>query len=162
MGRNGVKVTTGRVMVYMAGGHVMIASIEDEKLVRCHTWNYGGSKDNNKYVRTNAGRSTPLFHRMVMGNPENKVDHVNGNKLDCRRSNLRYATSTQNNQNQSASTRKHHGVSFNRSCTQNPWCARITVNKKLIVLGYFQNVDAAMAARIEAEKRYFGEFAPKR
>ena len=46
------------------------------------------------------GRRTPLLHREVMGNPVGKlVDHIDGDRLDCRRKNLRATDKYGNSQN---------------------------------------------------------------
>ena len=41
----------------------------------------------------------------------------------------------------------------------NKWCARITVNKRRINLGYFNTFEYAVRARKEAEEKYFGEWS---
>ena len=40
--------------------------------------------------------------------------------------------------------------------------ARIVLNKKDIYLGRYSNKEDAIKARLEAEIKYFGEFAPQR
>jgi len=81
------------------------------------------------------------------------VDHINGNKLDNRRSNLRLATRSQNLMN-----KKHAlGIYFNKQC--NKWTAQIKANNKCINLGAYQNKEEALKVRRQAELKYFKEFA---
>ena len=49
------------------------------------------------------------------------------------------------------------GVSWHKR--DNIWEARITLNKKQIYLGRFENFEDAIKARKEAEEKYFGEYA---
>jgi hypothetical protein len=58
------------------------------------------------------------LHRFIMGakTGEPMVDHINNNKLDNRRENLRFATSSENGRNRTKakeSTSKYYGVHFN-------------------------------------------------
>ena len=54
-------------------------------------------------VRRTNGETTRL-HRLIMNCPEGLVvDHLNGNKLDCRKSNMRICTQVENAKN-------HHGA----------------------------------------------------
>lgn len=90
-------------------------------------------------------------------------DHINRNELDNRKSNLRPATFTENAQNRSLfknNTSGITGVGWHKNT--NNWRARITVNNKQICLGYFDNKEDAIKARLRAEQKYFGEFAPQR
>ena len=87
------------------------------------------------------------------------VDHINGNTLDNRLSNLRIATRNENQRNcrtqhNCASGRK--GVRKHKLCDK--WQARITVNNKEIYLGLFDTFEEACEARNQAENLYFGEF----
>lgn len=88
-------------------------------------------------------------------------DHINKNKKDNRKENLRKCTKQENNRNkskQSNCTSKYIGVSLE----QKRWRACITVNKKKINLGSYNTEEKALIARLRAEKEYFGEFAPQK
>lgn len=110
------------------------------------------------YFSTNATGPITL-HSFVMGGavPGKHIDHINGDKLDDRKVNLRIVTPSLNglnrvglNKNNSSGIR---GVSF---CPQisalNPWKAQIMVNRRAIHLGMFATEAEAIAARRGAEK----------
>ena len=101
-----------------------------------------------------------LLHRYLMQPPaEAYVDHVNGNRLDCRRSNMRLATNAQNQQNRKAATGKspYKGVSWNHA--RNNWLARIRVDGCLKYLGSFKTDAAAAHAYDAAARKFFGPYA---
>lgn len=52
------------------------------------------------------------------------------------------------------------GISWKKD--KKKWKAYLSVNSKQIHLGYFVNKDDAIRARLEAEAKYFKEFAPQR
>jgi len=84
-----------------------------------------------------------------------EVDHIDRNKLNNCRHNLRSATRTEQNRN--ASLRKdnnsgHTGVSWNKRDAR--WVARIQ-NRNL---GNFKTKEEAVAARVAAARDVFGEF----
>lgn len=102
-----------------------------------------------------------LIHRYILNPPANMViDHINGNKLDNRKCNLRVVTTHQNNMNRSKGVKgssQYKGVSYIAS--RKRWMAGIQVNNKSINLGFYKSeVNAAQAYNFAAEK-YFGEFA---
>lgn len=76
-------------------------------------------------------------------------DHVNRNRLDCRRSNLRVVTHAQNMQNSPAhpgSSSTYRGVSW--EAIRRKWLARVRVSGKLILVGRFDDeLDAANAVQ---------------
>lgn len=106
-----------------------------------------------------------LLHRVIMevlNEPNIVIDHINHNKTDNRRSNLRKCTVKQNNLNtmkKVTNTSGCTGVSWDKS--RNKWKSVIGYNHKTIHLGRFTNYDEAVKIRKQAEEKYFGEFAYK-
>lgn len=93
-----------------------------------------------------------LMHRIILDAPEHMVvDHIDGNGLDNRRSNLRLVTLAGNGQNMRLkrnNTSGYRGVSWH-SLTQK-WKAQVMVNRKAIHLGLFGSVEDANQAAIRA------------
>lgn len=86
------------------------------------------------------------------------VDHINGNSLDNRRSNLR-AVSNQENARNISGSRSHGksgvlGVHFDKS--RNKWMAHISAMGKIRNLGRFDTLEEAKAARLAAERHDWG------
>ncbi len=104
-------------------------------------------------------KSRTYLHRMLIDAPaEFQVDHINGDKLDNRKSNLRLATSLQNRHNTPPhrdSRSGYKGVSFNGK----RWRARIGSNGRYRALGYFDTREEAAVAYDAAARELFGEFA---
>lgn len=107
------------------------------------------------------------IHRVILtrmiGRPLNKdeqVDHIDGDGLNNRRSNLRIATAGQNRANQmrtSRNTSGFKGVSWNKGMRK--WSAQICKKRVRVYLGYFDSPEDAYKAYCEAARAMFGEFA---
>lgn len=115
-------------------------------------------------TRGYAYRLAPEGHismsRLLMGNPDKTVDHINGNTRDNRRFNLRLATLTENVRNAvipKNNTSGYKGVSWDKKA--NKYSAYISPNRKHIFLGYYQKAKDAAVAYNNAAIKYFGEFA---
>lgn len=101
------------------------------------------------------------MHRLITDAPAGlQVDHINGDKLDNRKENLRVCTQHENRMNLAKPKRnsyKFKGVAFNTQYGK--WSANISVNGRANYLGlYISEEDAAHAYDYYA-KKYFGEFA---
>jgi hypothetical protein len=97
------------------------------------------------------------MHRLVLGVlPGQLVDHIDGNTLDNRRTNLRVATARQNAMNRRAVGRvPYSGV--RREGGQ--FVAFISPNRLQICLGRFKTAEQAAAAYNAAAQRCYGEYA---
>lgn len=82
--------------------------------------------------------------------------------MDNRKVNLRLCSPKENSRNLSLAKNNKTGVTGVRKTKYGKWNARITVDRKEIYLGNYDTLEEAAKARKEAEKKYFGEFAPNR
>ena len=102
------------------------------------------------------------MHRVITQAPDGMhVDHIDGNKLNNQKSNLRICTNAQNRRNQKrreSNLSGFKGVRRNLSPI-NPWTAQIKLNNKQINLGVFKTAKEAALAYDVAAKIHHGEFA---
>ena len=130
-----------------------LIDLDDVDRVKKHKWylDYYNYVCSHTYLR---------IHRLIMDCPDDMVvDHINHNRLDNRKSNLRVCTQQQNNIN--VSTRKNNtsgykGVSLDKR--RNKWRARVNIDGKEKSLGYYKTKEEAIAARKQAEIEYYGEY----
>ena len=112
------------------------------------------------YARAMIKGNPVYMHRLIMGLPEQNIDHKNGDKLDNRRSNLRLCTQSQNMANtgiSKANKTGYKGVFWRKERAK--FVAYIVVNRKRKHLGYFtQAIDAAKVYD-QAAMEAWGEFA---
>lgn len=111
------------------------------------------------HVSSGGGRGS-LMHRLILGAPLRAlVDHINGDGLDNRRSNLRLASPSQNGANQLSRTgsSRFKGVSWSRR-DQN-WAAFIHVDRRTRPLGRYSSEEEAAKAYDAAAREAFGRFA---
>lgn len=106
----------------------------------------------NGYIINNSHKNL-FLHRLIL-NVDTMVDHINGNRLDNRKENLRVVTKSQNQMNVN-----YLGV-YQKS--DGRWIAKIKKNQKQLHLGIFVIKDEALYARWYAEQLLFGEFAYKK
>lgn len=111
------------------------------------------------YVHMNLNHKTVYLHRLIMNCPPNKqVDHINGNKLDNRRRNLRICNNSQNNARKTVmfgkKSSKYKGVyNFNGKPYFSLQANNITISGR--------GFKTEFQAHIEYEKIrkfYFGEY----
>jgi hypothetical protein len=150
---------------YIASSFGRVKNMKTNKILK-------NTLDKNGYYKVelcnNGKLKTQRNHRLVCDafytNPENKqcVDHIDNNPLNNHISNLRFATYQENNRN--ASIQKNNtsgttGVFWNKK--ENKWRAKIQINRKSIHIGYYENKQDAINARIQKANEVFGEFTHK-
>lgn len=101
------------------------------------------------------------MHRLILGKRDGMmIDHIDGNKLDNRRSNLRFATAAQNQFNRGIgkkNTSGFKGVSLDKRSGK--WMANIRHSGKKNYLGQFDTKELAAAAYDREARLHHGEFA---
>jgi hypothetical protein len=102
------------------------------------------------------------LHRLIANPPRGYgVDHINRNKLDARRANLRVCKQRDNVLNVPArkdSASGIRGVWFDKA--RGLWATQISHRGKRLNLGRFRSMEQAVAARREKEIEIWGQFAP--
>jgi hypothetical protein len=124
-------------------------------------WRLGGHGYALRNVKGNYGKSI-YMHREIMGTPTGMdTDHINGDKLDNRRSNLRICNRGRNIINapkhKGNKTSVFKGVSLHRHTGK--WEAYINVDKKRIYLGLYPTPEEAARVYDAAALNIYGEFA---
>ena len=135
--------------------------MDDYEKIKSYCWREGVSK-NYHYVcaRIKGTKQTIRLHNLIFGK---HCDHIDRNPLNNRKYNLRDATIAENSRNRSKRTNNSSGVigvSWHKR--KQKWSAEITKDYKKIYLGTFINKYDAIKSRLEAEVKYYGEFAPQR
>jgi len=122
-----------------------------------------------QYVQVRFKGKIYFIHRLICVwhghslEPNQEVDHIDGDGLNNHIENLRPTSHKQNSENRKGANKNNingvKGVCWHKG--KKEWEAQITHNGKVIKLGYYVNKEDAIAARIAAEKEYFTH-APNR
>lgn len=138
-----------------AGEVVAEALIDDEDAALA---SYGWVLNSNGYAWRSimGGRRHVYLHREVLGlerGDGRQADHINRDRLDNRRSNLRVVTPGQNRQNTPplGGTSRFRGVSWDRA--RHKWIASVQVNRRHHYVGRFTSEADAATAVAEARRR---------
>ena len=145
---------------YLADGTEFYFDLEDYNKIKDFYW-----QDEHGYLRTNVRinkKHTRIYlHRLIANPDEDKViDHINCNRRDNRKNNLRSATQTQNTYNKAISSKNKSGrtgVFWLKNSKK--WMVNISYKNKSIYIGVFEDKQQAIEARRKAEDIYYGEYA---
>lgn len=145
-------------------GRVAVLDWQDRALAK-HTWYAYQAKTGVWYAlrRTSLaeGCKTFLLHREVLGfcSDDPMVDHIDGDGLNCRRSNLRESDNVRNARNRSGAQKNNHSsgvLGVDWSASSKKWRVRIRVPGRRVHVGYFSDLSGANRARLDAERRLWG------
>lgn len=109
-----------------------LVDVEDYGELSTNSWCLSSSGYAKRGTKKLGKTTIHYMHRQIMGYPQGYVDHINGDKLDNRRKNLRVVNQSINGHNRHKinknNTSGHRGIWFDRS--RNKYCAEIWVNYK--------------------------------
>jgi hypothetical protein len=145
-------------LVRLSGGQWAVVDAADYELVSAFPWRAVRVTGGLVYAETRLRGTREFMHRLIMEcHPGEQVDHRNGNGLDNRRRNLRFATHHSN----AANRRRVLSASGFKGVTRRGerWRASIMVGKRFISLGSFATPEEAARAYDAAAIEHFGEFA---
>lgn len=142
-----------------------LISLEDVNYCRQFTFSFAYTRlvyeTVTSKIKVNGKTKNALLSRMLMNFPKGKlVDHIDHNRLDNRRCNLRVCSYSENGRNRTSrkgSTSGFLGVHWSNS--HGKWVAKIRSNGHVKHLGYFDIEIEAAKAFDTAAKKIHKEFA---
>jgi hypothetical protein len=129
-----------------------------EKIIK-YKWglNYGG------YAQTGNSKDGARMMSSIILDYNGMIDHIDRNKLNNKRKNLRKADKSLNALNCGLRTNNISGITGVSFCSRlQKWRSKITINKKQIELGYFKDKEDAIYERLKYEKNLLGDTSPQK
>lgn len=155
--RENVIVDMGTHSEIVIGQSRILIDSQDVDLINKYTWGVV----TNGYVytqrRVGGGRKIRIsLHRFLIGTPEGMdTDHINNNRLDNRRSNLRICTTSQNLMNRGKLNGSNPYKGVDKTKNGKRFSARIQGKR----IGTFQTAEEAAMAYNNRAKELFRDFA---
>jgi len=152
-----------RLIPLTKGAVATVDAADYDEIAACmwHVKSWRGKQYAMRTVKRNGVKRTFYMHRVLMQpGPGLEIDHIDGDGLNNRRTNLRVVTRSQNQKNM-----RHHRDSLNpykgihRDKARQVWVGTIWVAPHNIYLGGFAEPKDAALAYDEAALRYYGPFA---
>lgn len=138
-------------------GEKILIDLQDFEKVIKHSWCITKSG----YAVANIGGIVTPLHRYILSPSTTQIiDHINGNKLDNQRSNLRICDNKSNVRNSRLSKNSSMPYPGIRVTKGGRFKTRITVNRVEKSLGTYATFEEALQARQKAEIQFFGDYAP--
>lgn len=134
------------------GKHAIVDKADYNWLTKIGSWHF------DRYAkRVVKGKGVFYMHRLIVPHKNGQhIDHINGNKLDNRRSNLRAISPSENGHNRHVSKNRYRGVSWDKR--RNKWKAVIGFQNQRIDIGRFDSEKEAAIAYNTVAKQLFGEY----
>jgi hypothetical protein len=161
--RSPAATTTAAIPLTRRDGQIVayaLVDAPDAPLIAHHTWRLSTHGYAARSTIEGGRKRTVYLHRQILpSDAETSVDHINGNRLDNRRANLRAATPSQNAANSRDRPRRSgfRGVYPHRPTGR--WIAQVSVAGRPQHLGIFDDPQDAARAYDLAAREQWGPFA---
>lgn len=130
-------------------GEIVLVDDQDYKELNKYSWCLNGGGYASRRINTH---KSLLMHRYLKDTPKGmETDHINGNKLDNRRKNLRNVTHSQNqlhNRIPRNNTSGVKGVTWDKK--NKMWQSQIKFGGKNVFLGRYKDLEMAKVARLSS------------
>lgn len=136
-----------------------IALCDEDRMDKVNLYTWYSHKSTGGYPAAYVdGNKCMHLHRFLYPEAKEHLDHINGNILDNRSCNLRFATNRENSRN---ANKRHDNTTGYKGVVRakNGFECRIGYNYKRYFLGYFKNAEEAAHAYDAKAKELHGEFA---
>ena len=134
---------------------------DDYELLNQYKWHCNPDGYAVRNVWNSRKCKTISMHRFIINTPDGMLtDHINHDRLDNRRSNLRVCSLSQNHinlRNTINRTSGKRGVSWDKKSRK--WRAQIELSGTKYHLGFYDEIDEAHQIYLNKAKELFGEFA---
>lgn len=149
------------LQIPLTRGLFALIDYDDLSLIVGHRWCAAANGYAVRATQRNGDHKRFYMHRIIANAmPDEQVDHINGNRLDNRQSNLRICSHHQNNMNRNigrANTSGYKGVVWHKRAQK--WMAQSKSNGQRAYLGLFETKEEAAAAYNVFAREHFGAFA---
>lgn len=163
-----VESLNSHAVIYLKTGEKVLIDSDFADTARIFPWSYRGNRDNNKYVAAcvTYGKNKKryvLIHHLIIGKKDGfVVDHINGNTLDNRKSNLRHVTPSENSTN--GKSRKSHdysapvGVTIGKKFGKElAYRVRVKIDGKMKHVGWYDSLEEASEVAKREHLKQYGE-----
>ncbi len=144
--------------IKLTQGKVALIDDDDYALISGHKWYAMYSSSKIWYAVSFVDGKGTRMHSLILPGYK-QIDHINHDGLDNRRANLRPCNDSKNQGNQRL--HKHIKTSKFKGVWKDKygWRSAVTISRKQIHLGTFENETDAAKAYDAAAKKVFGEFS---
>lgn len=149
----------------LTNGKITLVDNDDFKKLKKYNWKMSNEGYVYRYEYNRMQKKYINLARLIMNAPKRKVvDHINNNKLDNRKCNLRICTQLENSRNRGKNKNNTSGFKgVFRSLSGKKWIAQISISKKgkrvTYSLGGYDDILSSAKAYNEGAKKYHKEFS---